>query len=118
MRDRGLLREVALVLALAVDDPDVPALVAAAIAKERDRAAVRRPPGAHAPLGASRELEELVALDRRRVDLEVAGLVPRERDLVRLRRQVDGTEAPVDVGRAREVLDRVSLEAVADGLRL
>src|SRR6185503_5012375 len=110
-------REVALMLAIAVDEPDVPALVAAVIAEERELPRVGRPARRDTALGAGGELEELLSLDRCAVDLEVAGLVPGERDLVAARREIDRAERPVDVRRAGQVLDRDALEARADRLR-
>ena len=113
MAHGGLVRQIALLLARTVDQPDVPALVAAVVAEERELRSIGRPAGRHAPFGPSRELVERLLRDRRAVDLEVAGLVPAERDLVSRRREIDGAEAPVNVRRSDEVLDRQPPEAFA-----
>src|SRR5712691_10107166 len=101
MRHAGLVREVALALAVARDEPDVPTLVAALVAQERELRGVRRPARRDAAFDRVRgELVDGRLFDWRAVDLEVAGLVPREGDLVAQWREIDRAEVPVDVRRA------------------
>src|SRR5437867_2900735 len=118
MHDVGLVREVALGLAVAVDEPDVEPLVPTRVAKESDLLRVRRPARRHRPLLRVGELVEALALDRRAVDLERPAAVPRERDLGAVRREIDTAPEVVDVRRADEVVDRHPTEALADRTRL
>src|SRR5687768_944330 len=75
-------------------------------------------PRPHGPLLCIGELEEPLALDRRAVDLEGPALVPRERDLGAVRRQIDAAPYVVDVGRPDQVFDRDATESLAERARL
>ena len=97
-----------------IDHPDRPTFVATRVSKEGELLSIGRPARRHASLGAGGELIERLLLDGRAVDLEVAGLVPAERDLIALRREIDRAEIPVDVGRAHQIFDRDALEARAE----
>src|SRR5438132_9706881 len=118
MHDLGLVRDVALGLAIAVDEPDVEPLVPTRVAKECELLRVRRPARRARPFLRVGQLVEALALDRRAVDLERPAAVPRERDLGAVRREIDAAPDVVDVRRPDEVLDRHPTKALADRSRL
>src|SRR5437867_11602025 len=117
VHDSRLVREVALMLAIAVDEPDVEALVPAAIPQEGDLLRVGRPPRPDRPLARPGQLEDALAVKGRAEDLERSRAVPRERDLGAVGRKIDPAPDVIDVGHARELLDREAAIAVSDGTR-
>src|SRR5260221_14245558 len=69
MRDVVVRRELALVLAVPIDDPDAEPLRAGPIAQERDLRPVGRPARRDAPRARFGELDDAIAGDRHGVDL-------------------------------------------------
>src|SRR2546428_4333274 len=92
-----LVREVAFMLAIAVDEPDVETLVPAAIPQEGDLFRVGRPPRPDRPLVRPGQLEDALALQRPAEDLERPRAVPRERDLAAVGRKIDPAPDVIDV---------------------
>ena len=80
-----LVGEVALVLAVAIDQPDIELLIPTAIAQEGELPRIRRPPRPDRSLLRVRQLEDALAVERHAVDLERPRAVPRERDLASVR---------------------------------
>src|SRR5256714_8333054 len=73
MRDTRLGRQIALVLAVAVDQPDVETLVPAAIAHERELLRVWRPAGPDRSLVRLGQLEDALSVNPGAEDLERPG---------------------------------------------
>ena len=105
-------------LSIPVDEPDIKALIPAAIAQEGELLRVRRPPGPNRPLVRGGQLEDALAGQRRAVDLERPRAVPGERNLAAVGREIDAAPDVIDVRNAGELLHRQAAIAVADRARL
>src|SRR3984893_9892827 len=98
MHHARLIREIALMLAVAVHEPDVKTLVAAAIPQEREMLRVGSPARPDRSLVRPGQLEDPLSIERGAEDLKCARAVPRERDLAAIGREVDAAPDVVHVG--------------------
>ena len=104
-------RDLAQPPAIAAHDPDLEALVTAAVTKEGEPLPVRRPPRRHRSIARVGELVDPVSADRCDADLIGAAAVPRDGDLTAIGREIDPAMAKVDLRRSDEILDRDVVEA-------
>src|SRR4029077_9944847 len=95
-----LTREVPLALAVAIDEPDIEPLVAAAVPEEGELLRVGRPARPDRTLVGPGQLEDTLSIERRAEDLERARPIPRERDLAAIGREVDAAPDVIDVRNA------------------